>query len=182
MEIIYKKIVDTFNANEAVFTDRGLPPIRQIDINYGQTDNPEDFEIFMPGMFIGWEIIERSINEPSELILDFHLLQDPGAGTENFSDQLDAGVEYIAMIKAVKYVLNQLRASNTTGLQYAGERPMVTPYFRYHIISYKCLIDKVHDSLTKGAVDEVELEDYTKNFKQKQKADIPTPPDIDIMD
>jgi hypothetical protein len=181
MEILYKKIVDTFNANEAVFTERNLPPIRQIDINYGQLDHVEDFEVFLPGIFIGWEIIENNSNEPSLARLDFHLAQDPGANTESFSKTLEAGMEYILMIKTVKYVLNKLRASNTSGLVYAGERPEITPYLRYHVISYQCFIDKVHDSLTGGKTEEVKLTDYTKDFKTKEKADIPLAPDIDTM-
>jgi hypothetical protein len=85
------------------------------------------------------------------------------------------------MISTVKYILNHLRASNTSGLSYAGERPAITPYFRYHIVSYRCFIDKVDDSLTKGKLDSVELEDYTKDFSQKTKTDIPAPPDIETF-
>lgn len=182
MDILYKKIVDTFNANKAVFTDKGLPEIRQIDINYGQLDNPEEFEVFLPGIFIGWEILEDNSNEPSLIRLDFHLGQDPGANTENFSENLEAGLEYILIMKTVKYVLNKLRASNTSALVYAGEKPAVTPYLRYHIISYKCFIDKVDDSLTGGKTDDVELTNYTKDFKPKEKADIPSEPDIEVME
>jgi hypothetical protein len=181
MEILYKKIVDTFNANKAVFTDKGLPEIRQIDINYGQLDHVEDFEIFLPGIFIGWEIIEDNINEPSLARLDFHLAQDPGVNTESFSQTLEAGMEYILMIKTVKYILNKLRASNTSGLVYAGEIPQITPYLRYHVISYQCFIDKVHDSLTGGKTEDVTLIDYTKDFKQQNKIDVPLTPDIETM-
>jgi hypothetical protein len=181
METIYKKIVETFNNNKAVFTDKGLPAIKQIDINYGQTDRPEEFEIFFPSIFISWEITEQNSNEPSLLTLDFHILQYPGAGTENFSDRLSENIEYLNMIATCKYILNHLRANNTSGLSYAGERPAITPYFRYHIVSYRCFIDKVDDSLTKGKLDNVELEDYTKDFEPKTKADIPSPPDIETM-
>lgn len=178
MDTIYKKITDTFKANEQVFIDRGLPVIRQIDINYGQPDNPEGFEVFMPSIFIGWQISQPNQNEANILTLDFHVLQEPGAHTEQYSERITEGLEYIYMLKTVKYILNKLRADNTTGLSYVGERPNITPYFRYHIVSYQCFIDNADESLTKGGNIGTELTGYTKDFKALQKV-VALPTDID---
>ena len=176
MEIIYQKIIDTFNANKQVFIDRSLPVIRQIDINYGQPDNPEGFEVFQPAIYISWQISEAEANEPNLLTLDFHIIQEPGAHTENYSERLAEGYEYILMLKTIKYILNKLRAGNTTGLKYIGERPNITPFFRYHIISYQCFIDKVDESLTKGSITEVELTDLdlSKGQIKSKEPELPT--------
>lgn len=179
MDIVYKKIVDTFNANKAVFTDKGLPAIRQIDINYGQLDDPENFEIFLPGIYVGWEIDNES--NPTILYLDFHLGQDPGASTTNNSENLSKGLEYLGVLNTAKYILNKLRATNTTPFTYIGERPARTPYFNYHIIRYKCYIDVVDDSLTEGKTEDIELTDYTKNFKTPEKTETPLPLEIETM-
>ncbi len=147
MDSVYKKIVDTFKDNEQVFTDNQLPVIRQIDINLGQTDNPEEFEVFLPGMFISWDIKAGTVGESDILTLDFHIVQEPGAGTESFSGRMDEGLEYIRVIKAVKYLLNALATDHTSPLRYAGERQAITPFFRYHILSYQCSIDSYTDSI-----------------------------------
>ena len=177
--IIYKRIVETFNANKQIFIDRSLPVLKQIDINYGQPDNPQDFEVFLPGMYISWSIVEPAAKEPNVLQLDFHVLQEPGAHTENYSARLEKGVEYILMLKTIKYILNKLRASNTTGLKYAGERQNITPFFRYHILTYSCFIDEIEDSLTKGSYEEIELEEINVTHQIKQKEEAQTPGDID---
>ena len=182
MEIIYKKIIDSFNDEDVqqVFIDRSLPLIKQIDINYGQPENPEAFEVFLPGIYVSWNISELQSNEPNLLTLDFHVLQEPGAHTENYSTRLTEGYEYILMLKTIKYILNKLRASNTTGLKYIGERPNVTPFFRYHILSYQCFVDKVDDSFTKGSTSNVELLDMTLSGGIKYK-ETQLPTDIDTF-
>lgn len=159
METLYKAIVDTFNNNPQVFADRNLPAPRTIDIYMGQPDDPEGWEVFEPALFIGWSIQPQSNNDPDLLTLEVHLVQDPGTGTESFCERLDDGVEYLRMIKAVKYVLNKLRADNTTPLKWAGERPGTSPFYRYHIITYTCTIDGNSESLSRDTLTNVTLTD-----------------------
>ena len=147
METIYKEIVSVFNANKQVFIDRGLPTMRQIDIYMGQPDAPTDFEMFLPGMYIDWRIEPGPETEPDILTLDFHVLFDPGAATDNSSLRIDQGLQYIEFIKACKYLLNYLRTDNITPLKWNGERPTVTPYYKYHIITYKASIDTYLESI-----------------------------------
>jgi len=174
MEIVYKKIVETFNAHPEVFTSRGLPVVRQIDLNIGQPDDPENFEVFCPAMFISWSIRPGTGGESDTLTLDFHLLQEPTANTENFSNVAVVGVEYIKLMEAVKYLLNDLKTSATTPLRYAGEQPAVTPYFRYHVVSYTCSIDAYTDSIHKPALGEGQLSGIVlKEGKLREKQDSP---------
>ncbi|MBE9468990.1 MAG: hypothetical protein IMY72_11825 [Bacteroidetes bacterium] len=182
MEIIYQKIIDTFNANKKIFINRNLPVIRQIDINYGQPDDPQNFEVFQPAIYISWQISNQADREPSTLTLEFHVLQEPGAHTENYSERLPKGKEYLLMLKTIKYILNKLRASNTTGLKYTGERPNITPFFNYHILTYTCFIDDgAGESLTKGSLTDVELTDYDASFSVQKKETPPTPTAIDTF-
>ncbi|SDC53176.1 hypothetical protein [Williamwhitmania taraxaci] len=162
MEEVYKKIVDTFRAHPEVFTQRGLPAIRQIDINIGQPDDPENFEVLCPALFIGWDIRAGSGSESDTLSLDFHLLQEPGAGTENFSERLNEGLEYIRLAAAVKYCLNMLSTDISSPLKYSGERQATTPFFRYHVLTYTCSIDGTTESvhrptLTESTVESIRL-------------------------
>ncbi len=179
MEVVYKKIVETFNAHPEVFTSRGLPLVRQIDLNIGQPDDPENFEVFCPAMFISWSIRPGTGGESDTLTLDFHLLQEPTAGSESFSNVAVVGVEYIKLTRAVKYLLNGLKTGDTTPLKYAGEQPAVTPYFRYHVVSYTCSIDAYTDSIHKPVLAEGQLSGLViKEGKLREKLDSPKAPQL----
>lgn len=182
MEILYKKIVETFNNNPQVFTERELPALRLIDINYGQPDNPESFELFFPAMFIAWQILpSATIGENDTLNLDFHIIQEPGRATENFTVQLDAGIEYVRFVKACRYLLNRLKCPHITPLRYAGERQNTTPYFRYHIVSYTCGIEQDQSSIwrpeyTSGSIESIKIkEGFLRNSVPGEE------PDIDVF-
>jgi hypothetical protein len=159
METLYQAITGFFTDHPEVFTERELPVIRMIDIYMGQPDDPEAFEVFYPAIFINWSITpDNNGSGPHLLTLDFHVLQEPGKGTEGFSGVQDAGLQYVKLLKAVKYILNNLKADNCSFLQYAGERPAITPFFRYHVIIYQCHIDAYNDSLHRPAYAEGSLE------------------------
>ena len=173
MDLIYQKIVDTFNNNKQVFIDRNLPPVRQVDIYMGQPDDPASFELFLPAVFVDWSITEGTDKDENFMQLDFHVIQEPGIATENFSERLTEGLEYIQMIKTVKYLVNRSRAENTTPLSYIGERPRITPFFKYHIVSEE-------DSINRPTNTEVELTDYDlTGARAKQKKEPDPAPSID---
>lgn len=180
METLYKTITDTFNNNPQVFTDRLLPVPRTIDIYMGQPEDPEGWEVFEPAIFLNWSIAPQSNNDPDLLTLEVHLVQDPGAATENFSDQLTEGLEYLRMIKAVKYILNKLRADNTTPLKWAGERPGASAFYRYHIITYTCSIDGNNESLSRDTLTDVTLTDLNSRTGQINRSVSQTPETISI--
>ncbi|TCN63696.1 hypothetical protein [Acetobacteroides hydrogenigenes] len=200
MEQVYLAILKTFAENKKVFTDRHLPVIRTIDINIGQPDDPENFEVFCPAIFISWDIKPGIAGEPDNLTLDFHILQEPKGHTESFSNAFrspsgvegigaEVSIEYMRLIKACKYLLNSLRVTGTpseverspsgvegtTPLKYAGERQAATPYFRYHILTYTCSIDAYTDSIhrpqmTTGTVEAIRI----TNANQKPTTDTPS--------
>ena len=186
MEQVYLAILKTFAENKKVFTDRHLPVIRTIDINIGQPDDAENFEFFCPAIFISWDIKPGIAGEPDNLTLDFHILQEPKGHTESFSNAFrspsgvegigaEVSIEYMKLIEACKYLLNQQRTNSSTPLKYAGERQAATPYFRYHILTYTCSIDAYTDSIhrpqmTTGTVEAIRITDAN----QKPTTDTPT--------
>ncbi len=149
MEKLYQKIAQSFTDNAQVFTDRGLQPVRQCDIYMGQPDDPESFELFFPGVFVDWSITPGGPGEQDLLVVDFHLLQEPGTNSENYSGRLTESMGYILMLKTVKYLMNRLRTTTCTPLTYNGERPRITPFFKYHIVTYKCFIDSDEGSINR---------------------------------
>jgi hypothetical protein len=183
MEAVYKKIVDTFNDHPEVFTDRKLPVMRQIDIYLGQPDDPENFEVFCPAMFIDWQINPGANSEPDKLIIELHIIQEPGTPTDNFTPTLDNGLEYMRLLNAAKYLINKLKTDETTPFVYAGERPRVTPFFKYHVISYSCNIDQYKDSIHRpvmgtGTLEKIKID---PGLLQQKKPEVVSAPDIDIF-
>ncbi len=174
MDSLYQEIAQVFNDNKSVFTDAGLPAVRQVDIYMGQPDSPEDFEIFLPAVFVDWSITPGGVGEEDLLQLDFHVVQDPGARSENFSDRLTESMEYILLLKKVKYLVNRLRSDTSTPLTYNGERPRVTPYFKYHIASYKCLIDTDEGSIIRSTSTDAEPENVNISKGTIRKYNTPT--------
>lgn len=177
METVYKKIIETFEAHPEVFSDRELPNVRMIDIYQGQPENPEEFEVFCPAIFIDWLISPGANGESDKLTIDFHILQEPGVPTDNFTPTLEAGLEYMRMLKACKYLLNKLRATNSTPLQYAGEKPRTTPFFKYHVVSYTCSIDQYTDSVHRpatgvGTIDSIKITEGSQKATQVMEIDV----------
>jgi hypothetical protein len=184
MQTVYNKIIETFNDHSEVFSDRNLPGIKMIDIHMGQPDDPEGWDVFCPAIFIDWRIAPGSEGEGDTLALDFHVLQEPGTGTENFNERLPEGLEYMEILKAVKSLINRLRAENTTPLKYAGERPAITPFFKYTILMYTCKIDSYNESIhdpaqVSGTVESVKI---TEGYLKEKVPAIQTAPDIDVFD
>lgn len=179
METIYQKIVDTFESDKAkaVFAAMEIQEIRQIDIHMGQPDNPQEWEMFLPAMFIAWSVTPGTTESPDILTMEFHILQEPGAGTESFSDRITEGLKYVKLLKAVKKCLNQLSADNTSPFKYAGERPAVTEFYRYHILSYNCAIDSFTETINRPELttSTVEAIDITGGILRTHVDDPETP-------
>jgi len=171
MEKLYKKIAETFNLPEAkqLFIDAGLIPIKMIDINVGQSEDPEGFEVPYPSIFMSWGESRSVINEPLLMNLQFHVLQYPGKQTHNKAADIDKGLNYVKTLAKIQQVLNGIRSEETTPLRYFGKTPNINPYGRYHILNYQCHIDEVHEHLTRQQTTDIELTGYEGNFEIKQK-------------
>ncbi len=181
MDVMYQLIAKTLTENKTEFTNRGISAVRQCDIYMGQPDDPESFELFLPAVFVDWNIVPGNVGEQDLLQLDLHILQEPGTNSESFSNRISESMAYLTRVKTVKYLVNKLRTETSTPLTYAGERPRVTGFFKYHIASYKCYFDNDHDSFSRSTNSEATLTDLNitdKTIPQKT-ASIEADPMID---
>ena len=177
MDKLYSVIAQTFTDNQQVFIDRGLQPVRQCDIYMGQADDAESFELFLPGVFVDWNITPGEPGEQDILLVDFHVLQEPGTNSENYSERLTESMQYLQTLKTVKYLMNRLRSTTSTPLTYNGERPRITPFFKYHIVTYKCFIDSDEGSINRPTLTDTEPTevDITGILKEKEIMREPNP-------
>jgi len=182
METLYQKIIQTFNAHPEVFTGRTLPVPRTIDIDYGQADDPEGFELFLPAVLLNFDIKAGTNHEPDVLTLDVTVLQEPGTGTESFSDRRSEGLQYLQFLNAVKYCFNHLASNDSSPLQYAGERKAASQFFRFHVINYTCFIDRYSDSLHKPVMAFGSIESIRLTGASVVEKKVPVYPDIETYD
>ncbi len=174
MDILYENLTKHFEKNEIreLFAQANLPELRTIDLNMGQVNNPEGFEIFYPAMFIDWSDKADGQTEPLSLELVFHILQIPSFATENFSDNLHEGLDYLRFLKTIKKALNSFRTPNASKFKYLGTSPNITPFYKYHTLNYSCYID---DTTSEPELTAVELQGYNMDFGIKEKCvDLPT--------
>lgn len=181
MDELYLKIAQIFNDNQQVFIDRGLPHVRQCDIYMGQPDDAQSFELFLPAVFVDWAVTAGVDGEEDLLQVDFHVLQEPGTGSENFSERLIESVEYLKVLATVKYLMNRLSSTNTTSLTYTGERPRITPFFKYHIASYKCSIISDDSSINRPNYTDTVPDKLVLTNNIRQKTDTPPTPIIETF-
>ncbi len=166
MIALYKKICETFDENTSLFEDLGLTPIRMIDFDYGQMDNPDDFEMVFPAMFLSYSIQPDDVTEPNRALLSFDVLQEPGNATENFSPKQNSGLDMLRTLEVVKHILNALRSDESTGLSFNSEEAMTNGYYRWQRIRFECFIDQCNTSLTKGDTIPTELQYINIEYKK----------------
>jgi len=158
MDILLTTIQNTFNTNKQVFTDKGLPAIEHIDMYLGQPDNPNDFEFTLPALFVEYSIDEDDDSkDPAQLRLYFHLLFEP------------MGLQYIQMLNTVRYMLKDLRSENSGPLKRNGQYSNVTPYYRYEIISMKCIYYPSNASFSKPAYSQGTIETISTAVSIQEK-------------
>lgn len=148
MEILYNAITKVFDDNVQYFTDRELQPIRQIDIDYGQSLAPDNWEIFYPALFVSFA--QAPGNNPdylNDMTITFKLLCNPVGGSENFSET--TSLNFLKTIEAVKYMLNYLETEWSTQLQYAGEQTDNSEYYITHTLTYNCVVKAYNNSVHK---------------------------------
>jgi hypothetical protein len=181
METLYQKIIETFNLNTQVFTDRGLPVPRTIDIDYGQADDPENFELFLPAVLINFAVVPGEPNSSDVLNLQLSVVQDPGELTASYAADLQPGLQYLRLLRAVRFVMNNLASAETSPLKFKALRPAATQYFKLHVIEYSCLVDPYTDSLHKPSIGEATVDKLSLQASIATSTRPPVP-DLDLFD
>lgn len=158
MKPLYQAIQLLFKRPETTkaFTEQNLPAPEFIDLYEGQPEEPERFEFSTPALFIDYSIDwERAgTMRKGKLTLEVHVLTEPTPETDNLSEPL-SGMEKIDYYETVSNVLEDLATSETSGLVLTGERPVVTDYFNYHLLTFTCTISRRHTRITVGSIDNI---------------------------
>lgn len=141
MDKLFLKIYQVFDENQSLFTEAGLEPIRHIDKYRGQTQNPEQFELYdIPAMFIdyriSWQRDGRVYNGILEL--DFHIVTDATWPTSNLSTNKNEGLKAIQYIQLARELLDNLSSENTGKMLRLSEQPMDADVVSYHVLRYTC--------------------------------------------
>lgn len=158
MKPLYQAIQTLFKRPETnkAFTEQNLPAPEFIDLYEGQPEEPERFEFSTPALFIDYSIDwERAgTMRKGKLTLEVHVLTEPTPETDSLSEPL-SGMEKVDYYETVSNVLEDLATNETSGLVLTGERPVVTDYFNYHLLTFTCTISRRHTRITAGSVDKI---------------------------
>ena len=141
MDKLFLKIYDVFDANQALFTDAGLEPIRHLDKYRGQPQNPEQFELYnIPAIFIDyritWQRDGRLYNGVVEI--DFHLITDATWPTSNLSTNKAEGLKSMMYIQFCRQLLDNISSDNTGRMMRVGEQPVDAEVVSYQVLRYSC--------------------------------------------
>ena len=165
MEQLITKVYEVFAANQQLFIDADLQPIRTIDKFRGQTTMPEKFEIYeTPAIFISWAIKWRKEGKihVGDATIDFHIVNDEPSDTASIFTNYDEALKETFFYKSVQKVLDNLEAEGIRKLQRLSETPVDTGVVCYNILSYQTtmyesssntiLVDNIEVEINKGKV------------------------------
>lgn len=165
MEALITKVYEVFNANQQLFIDADLQPIRTIDKFRGQTTQPEKFEIYeTPAIFISWQIKWRKEGKThvGDATIDFHIVNDEPSDTASIFTNYDEALKEVFFYKSVQKVLDDLEAEGISKLQRLSETPVDTGVVCYNILSYQTtmyesnstsiLVDNIPVEIDKGKI------------------------------
>lgn len=159
MEALITKVYEVFEANQQLFIDAGLQPIRTVDKFRGQTTQPEKFEIYeTPAIFISWAIKWRKEGKMhvGDATIDFHIVNDEPSDTASIFTNYDEALKEVFFYKSVQKVLDDLEAEGLNKLQRTSETPVDTGVVCYNILSYQTTM--YESNSTTILVDDIEVE------------------------
>lgn len=158
MKQLYKSIQSLFKSPETlpVFQQLNLCPPKFIDLYNGQPESPDDFEFTTPALFIDYSISwdKAGTMRLGTLTLEVHILTDPTPETDNLTVPL-SGLEKVDYYETISDLLEGLSTSETSALVLTSERPVVTDYFNYHVITFTCTISRRRTSILQGIINDI---------------------------
>jgi len=159
METLITKVYEVFNANQQLFIDAGLQPVRTIDKFRGQTTQPEKFELYeIPAIFISWQIKWQKEGKRyvGNATVDFHIVNDEPSETASIFTDYDEALKDVFFYKSVQKVLDDLEAEGVNKLQRQSETPVDTGVVCYNILTYSTTI--YDENSTTILVDDIPVE------------------------
>lgn len=159
MEALITKVYEVFAANQQLFIDAGLQPIRTVDKFRGQTTQPEKFEYYpIPAIFIFWRTKWEKEGKiyVGKTQLDFHVVNDEPSDTASIFTNYEEALKETFFYKSVQKVLDNLEAEGISKLVRSDDLTVDTGVVCYNILSYTTTIYE-SDSNT-ILVDDIEVE------------------------
>ena len=134
MKAFYNKLIETFNKPEtkALYTDKNMPAISQVDFYAGQDQEPESFEYLqLPGLFFSWSINYE--NEPAVASLQFRLLFENLRSTSSFYINNDKALAFFDAAEITDQLLKSINIDELGALHLVSEgletEPTVTDVY-----------------------------------------------------
>lgn len=164
MKQLYKAIQNLFRQNDAIscFEAANLKAPDFIDLYNGQPEAPEEFEFTTPALFIDYSIVwdRGGSMRRGELTLEVHVLTAESEGTDNLNAEL-RGMDKIDYYETVSDLLEDLETCETGKLILKNERPAVTDYFNYHILTFTCTISRRRTQVTESKIGNISISKKT---------------------
>jgi hypothetical protein len=164
MKQLYKAIQNLFRQNDAIscFEAANLKAPDFIDLYNGQPEAPEEFEFTTPALFIDYSITwdRGGSMRRGELTLEVHVLTAESEDTDNLNAEL-RGMDKIDYYEMVSDLLEDLETCETGKLILKNERPAVTDYFNYHILTFTCTISRRRTQVTESKIGNISVSKKT---------------------
>ena len=134
-------IITAFDDNKENFEDNNLPPVAHIDKYRGQPLNPEAFEAYgLPAVFyeLRCEWTKAGRLYQGLITATFHVQQDETWEISNIATNRDEGLKQIDLLNAVRFILDDLRSTNTGKMTRVSDVPVDTGVTTYDQLIYTC--------------------------------------------
>lgn len=158
MKSLYQTIQGLFRQQSTLdlFRELSLPVPEFIDLYNGQPESPNDFEFTTPALFIDYSIAWSTAGTMriGTLTLDVHTLTDPTPEADNLVTDL-TDIQKIDYYETISTLLEDLTTSETSALTLKSERPIATPYFNYHQLTFTCTISRRRTDIQHSATIEI---------------------------
>jgi hypothetical protein len=138
MKAFYTKLINTFCNDETVelFTAKGVPAVRHLDIYKGQYLFAEDFEqLILPAL-----LVEFTINHQTRKAnISIHCCWEQVAETSAHTADINTGLLYLDWLDIVYSLLHHLESEHTGKLELISEgmRDDDSPVY-VHVFNFEC--------------------------------------------
>ncbi len=145
MKNLFKSIQDLFlNQSKDDFIDLGLKPIKMFDLNKGQLDDPESFELLtLPAILFDWNIDkDENINDGKSIAsITLYLVYEQTRDSSSHSRRQDDALKIFDFLEIVHDKLEGIESEDTGKLAFINEQTIslggiVTAFAQSYSCSY----------------------------------------------
>lgn len=140
MKDFYKKLHQIFNkqSTKDCFVNKGISPVRHIDLYAGQDYDPQNFEAnLFPALFVKWTI---DYKHPTPIaLLTFRLAYEQLRDLSNVSLNLDEALKFIDFIAITDSIIKKIETPHTGKLTLISEDLSIeNTVVDVYVLTYQC--------------------------------------------